>query len=381
MRRLSLSFIRFGRAFNGPQTLGNSRMFWTCWLVVVIALVAFPLLASRYNVLTASNFLISTILAMSLCLVWGYCGILSLGQAAFYCIGGYAYGIVAMNLIERHGNTDLAIVAGILVPGGFAALLGALMFYSRLKGVYVAILMLVTSLLLGLFMRQTADPSYVIGAAYLGGMNGLAPAKASDPSLPSIILGFGDAIVEFDGRGRSFYWLVLGAAVAVYLGLRWIVNSSFGYVLVAVREDPERTETFGYDVRLVQLAVFCLSAAIAGFAGTLYTAWGTYIHPDGFSVAANILVVIWVAVGGRKDLSAVVVGTITLNWISIELATWGEISMLVLGVILVIAMLVAPEGVFTGLGGAIGRLARRRTRKAALEAGPPPSTMLPRRAP
>lgn len=383
MRRLSLSFIRFGRAFNGPQTLGNSRMFWTCWLVVVIALVAFPLLASRYNMLTASNFLISTILAMSLCLVWGYCGILSLGQAAFYCIGGYAYGIVAMNLIERHGNTDLAIVAGILVPGGFAALLGALMFYSRLKGVYVAILMLVTSLLLGLFMRQTADPSYVIGAAYLGGMNGLAPAKASDPSLPSIILGFGDAIVEFDGRGRSFYWLVLGAAVAVYLGLRWIVNSSFGYVLVAVREDPERTETFGYDVRLVQLAVFCLSAAIAGFAGTLYTAWGTYIHPDGFSVAANILVVIWVAVGGRKDLSAVVVGTITLNWISIELATWGEISMLVLGVILVIAMLVAPEGVFTGLGGAIGRLARRRTRKAALEAGPPPSpsTMLPRRAP
>lgn len=383
MRRLSLSFIRFGRAFNGPQTLGNSRMFWTCWLVVVIALVAFPLLASRYNMLTASNFLISTILAMSLCLVWGYCGILSLGQAAFYCIGGYAYGIVAMNLIERHGNTDLAIVAGILVPGGFAALLGALMFYSRLKGVYVAILMLVTSLLLGLFMRQTADPSYVIGAAYLGGMNGLAPAKASDPSLPSIILGFGDAMVEFDGRGRSFYWLVLGAAVAVYLGLRWIVNSSFGYVLVAVREDPERTETFGYDVRLVQLAVFCLSAAIAGFAGTLYTAWGTYIHPDGFSVAANILVVIWVAVGGRKDLSAVVVGTITLNWISIELATWGEISMLVLGVILVIAMLVAPEGVFTGLGGAIGRLARRRTRKAALEAGPPPSpsTMLPRRAP
>jgi ABC-type branched-subunit amino acid transport system permease subunit len=98
MRTLAKPLMRFGRAFNGPQTLGNSPLFWICWLAVVIALIVFPLFGSRYHVLTASNFLISTILAMSLCLIWGYCGILSLGQAAFYCIGGYAYGIVAMNL-------------------------------------------------------------------------------------------------------------------------------------------------------------------------------------------------------------------------------------------------------------------------------------------
>ncbi|CAN7705866.1 branched-chain amino acid ABC transporter permease [Aminobacter sp. LjRoot7] len=360
MQTHSNRFLRSLSSFNGQQTLGNSRFFWACWLLVVALLVLLPFFGSRYQVITASNFLISSILALSLCLIWGYCGILSLGQAAFYCIGGYAYGIVAMNLIDTHGNTDLAIVAGILVPAIFAVLIGALMFYSRLKGVYVAILMLVTSLLFGLFMRQTADPSYVVGAAYLGGMNGLSPATASDPSLPSLILGFGSAVFEFDGRGRAFYWLVLGVGIAVYLGLRWIVNSSFGYVLVAVREDPERAETFGYDVRLVQLGVFCLSAAIAGLAGTLYTAWGTYIHPDGFSVAANILVVIWVAVGGRKDLTSVIVSTVALNWISIELSTWGEVSMLVLGCILVTAMLAAPEGVFTGVGQAIGRLLSRR---------------------
>lgn len=360
MQTQSNRFLRFLSSFNGQQTLGNSRFFWACWLVVVALLVLLPFFGSRYQVITASNFLVSSILALSLSLIWGYCGILSLGQAAFYCIGGYAYGIVAMNLIGTHGNTDLAIVAGMLAPAIFALLIGALMFYSRLKGVYVAILTLVTSLLLGLFMRQTADPSYVVGAAYLGGMNGLSPATASDPSLPSLILGFGSAVFEFDGRGRAFYWLVLGIGIAVYLGLRWIVNSSFGYVLVAVREDPERAETFGYDVRLVQLGVFCLSAAIAGLAGTLYTAWGTYIHPDGFSVAANILVVIWVAVGGRKDLTSVIVSTVALNWISIELSTWGEVSMLVLGCILVTAMLAAPEGVFTGVGRAIGRLLSRR---------------------
>jgi ABC-type branched-subunit amino acid transport system permease subunit len=351
--------LRFVRGFNGQQTLGNSGLFWTVWAIVLGLLIALPFMASRYEVITASNLLISAILALSLGLIWGYCGILSLGQAAFYGIGGYSYGIVAMNLIEAHGNTFVAILAGILVPATFAGAIGALMFYSRLKGVYVAILMLVTSLLLGLFMRQTADPSYTIGAAYLGGMNGLSPATSGDPSLPSIILGFGEAVFEFDGRSREFYWLVLGVGVLVYLALRWIVNSSVGYVLVAVREDSERTETFGYDTRLVQLLVFAISAGIAGLAGTLYTAWGTYIHPDGFNVAANILVVIWVAVGGRKDLTSVVVSTIALSWLSIELAAWGDISLLVLGFILLAAMLAAPEGVVATVGAWVGRMWRR----------------------
>jgi len=121
---------------------------------------------------------------MSLCLIWGYGGILSLGQAAFFGIGGYAYGIVGMNLIRAHGNSDLAVLAGIAAPALFAAGLGALMFYSRLKGVYVAILTLVVSLLLGLFMRQTADPSYAIGTAALGGMNGLKAAGSGNPGIP-----------------------------------------------------------------------------------------------------------------------------------------------------------------------------------------------------
>ena len=353
------SLTRAVASLNGPQTLGNSKMFWSAWAVAVALLVALPFFAPRYEVLTASNFLISSILALSLCLIWGYCGILSLGQAAFFGVGGYAYGVVGINLIERMGDTNLALLAGALVPAAFAAIVGGLMFYSRLKGVYVAILMLVVSLLLGLFMRQTADPSYAIGAAYLGGMNGLGPATPNDPNLPSLTLGLPGYAIEIDGRSRDFYWLVLGIGISVYLGLRWLVNSSFGYLLVAVREDERRVETFGYDVRLVQLGVFCLSAALAGFAGALYTAWGTYIHPDGFSVAPNILVVIWVAVGGRKDLTSTVVSTLALSWISIELSAWGEISLLALGAILVVAMLAAPEGVAATLGAWIGKLARR----------------------
>ncbi len=343
-------------SFNGQQTLGNSTYFWIAWFAVVLMLILLPFFVSRYQIINASNLIISAILALSLCLIWGYCGILSLGQSAFYCIGGYAYGIVAMNLVDSQGNTHIAFLAGIVVPALAAAVIGALMFFSRLKGVYVAILMLVTSLLLGLFMRQTADPIYTIGAAYLGGMNGLSPASPSDPNLPNLIFGFGQWTIEFDGRGREFYWLVLGIGITVYLALRWIVNSSFGYVLLAIREDPERAETFGYDVRVVQLLVFCLSAAIAGLAGTLYTAWGTYIHPDSFSVAANILVVIWVAVGGRKDLTAVVVSAVFLNWLALQLTAWGDISLLILGFILIGAMLAAPDGVFLMIGQQLGKL-------------------------
>ncbi len=350
---------RAARKLNGPQTLGNSPFFWACLILGIALLIALPYLASRYQVMNASNMLISSILAMSLCVIWGYGGILSLGQASFYCIGGYAFGIVGINLIAWSGNTHLALLAGILVPVLFAAALGVMMFYSRLQGVYVAILTLVVSLLLGLFMRQTADPFYTIGKAALGGMNGLKPAGAGDPGVPALTFGFGDFAVAFDGRTADFYWLILAITVAVYLGLRWLVNSSVGYVLSACREDLDRTETLGYDIRLIQLGVFCLSAGIAGLSGALYTAWGAYIHPDGFSVAPNILVVIWVVVGGRKDLTSVVIATLALSWIGLWLAPYGEVSLLIQGLILVGAMLLAPDGIVAQVGAWIGRIVKR----------------------
>lgn len=343
----------FGR-LNGPQTTGRGPVFWLGSLLVVLALVLLPQVLSRYQVITFSNFMISALLALSLCLIWGYCGILSLGQAAFFGIGGYAYGIVALNLLKSQGNTNIAFLAGIAVPMIFAAIIGAVMFFARLQGVYVAILTLVISLLLGTFMRQTADPAYTIGAAYLGGMNGLRPASPDDPLLPNLIFGLFDRVFELDGRSVEFYYFTLAVLVAVYLAFRWLVNSTYGYLLIGCREDSERTETFGYDVRLIQVSVFSISAGIAGLAGTLYAAWGTYIHPDGFSAAANILVVIWVAVGGRKDPAAAIIGAIGMSWLSVRLAAIGEFSLFVQGAILVLAMLAAPDGIVTSLSRLIG---------------------------
>jgi branched-chain amino acid transport system permease protein len=354
------------RVFEGPQTLGQGAGFWTGFAIVVALLALSPVVISRFQLINLSNFLIYGLLAMSLCLIWGYCGILSLGQALFLGLGGYAYGIAGINLIDAHGNTMVALLAGVLIPVLFAAVIGAVMFYAELKGVYVAILMMVVSRLFEVFFLQTADPSYRIGGAALGGFNGLQPATAADPEVPNLTLGLGDLAFAFDGRGVEFFYLVLAIVLAVYLGLRALVNSSFGYLLVGIREDAARTETFGYDVRLIQLAVFCLSAAIAGLSGVLYTAWGTYIHPNTFSIAANVLPVIWVGVAGRKDLTAALTGALILQWISLQLAAQGEYALIVMGLILVVGMMAAPEGV-------VVELARRVSARRAGRTGRVPS--------
>ena len=118
-------------------------------------------------------------------------------------------------------------------------------------------------------------------------------------------------------------------------------------MLAAIREDPERTEAFGYDIRALQLIVFCIGASLAALSGILYVSWGNFITPSIFGVTNNILPVIWVAVGGRKSLTASVVSAVTLAWLSQRLAIQGEYAFVVMGALLVVAMMVLPEGIVT----------------------------------
>lgn len=365
MRNATARIDRMLRSFNGPFEIGRSAPFWTFFAVVVAALAFAPEFLSRYQLLNVSNFLTNVFLALGLCLIWGYAGILSLGQSAFLGLGGYVYGIVGINLIEAHGNTWIALVAGLSFPVLVAGLLGWIMFYARLRGVYVAILMLVVTLLIETFLNQTAGPGWFIGEAHLGGNNGLGRFSGVIREPPSITLGFGSGLIEFGGSTRAFYYLTVGLGVACYLGLRVLVNSWFGHVLLAIREDPDRTEALGYDVRLLQLAVFCIAALLAAVSGILYVSWGNFITPSVFGVHYNILPVIWVAVSGRKSLTATAVGTVLIVWLSQRLAIQGDISFVVLGAVLLAAMLVRPDGILVGLGEWIGRLFGR------LEAGRP----------
>jgi ABC-type branched-subunit amino acid transport system permease subunit len=368
MPRGSYFLDRYLGNLNGPQELGRTVHFWIAFLAVVILGLCAPLLLGRYDLLNLSNFLISALLGLSLCLIWGFAGILSLGQAAFMGIAGYTYGIIGINLIKSQGNTHLAIVGGLLAPVLLAAALGYVMFYARLRGVYVAILMFVITLLCATFMNQTAGSQWAIGLAKLGGNNGLGRSSGDIHEPPSLIFGFGEYSFQFVGRSVSFYYLVFFVLLATYLGLRWLVNSHLGNVLVAIREDPDRTESFGYNIRFLQLVAFCISAFVAGLSGVLYVSWGRFISPDVFSVTNNILPVIWVAAAGRKSLTATVAGSLSLIWLSQWLAIKGNYAFIVLGAILIVAMMLTPEGLVTTIADRFARRRRTDSKRSAVGA-------------
>jgi branched-chain amino acid transport system permease protein len=353
---------------NGRIEPGRSLLFWASFLVVVCVAAVLPLFLGRYALLNVNSFLLMSFMAMGLALMWGFGGILSLGQSAFLGIGGYAYGIIAINLADTAGRTGFALLGAIVVAVLFASLLSWIMFYARLRGVYVAIVMLVVTLLLETFLNQTAGPQWAIGAAHLGGNNGLGRFSGAIEDLPSLFLGFGDAAIELAGSSKEFYYTVAVTLLATYLSLRCLINSRFGVALTAIREDADRAESLGYDVRLIQSVAFAIGAALAALSGVLYVSWGNFITPSVFGVAANIMPVIWVAVAGRRSLAAALLGAIALQWGSQALALQGEYALVVQGTVLVLVVLLLPEGLLS-LGTTLRGLGRRRGQGEVGETG------------
>ena len=178
---------------------------------------------------------------------------------------------------------------------------------------------------------------------------------------PLTIPWFGESIVLYPDI--ELYYVTLGLLVIVYLGLRILVNSRFGNVLVAIRENPERAEMLGYDVRKYQLGAFVIGSSLAGLSGVLYTTWGQYITPSSMGITAAALPVIWVAVGGRSDLTATLAGTLIVLAGFQALTIYGsQYALVVMGLLLVLTVLVAPQGVVVLVGRALGRLFGRGAR-------------------
>jgi branched-chain amino acid transport system permease protein len=305
-------------------------------LIAVLLVIGYPFVAGAYSVIQMTVFLIWIFVALSLSLVWGYTGIFSFGQNAFFGIGGYTFGIIAGNLIDVTGATNVAFLAAILAPALVAAILGYFMFYGRVTGVYVAIITLSVTLILELITSSTTGAT--IGSVSLGGYNGIN-------TVPNLTLGLGGATFSFGPV--PMYYFVAGLLVGVYLALRYLLNTDLGYVLIAIREDEARTEMFGYDIRLVKLQVFTISAGLAGLGGTLYTAWGNFISPPVMGILAAALPLIWVTVGGRQTLLGSVIGAFSLQYLDNTLANSlnSDYAVIVLGVIFVASILLLPNGV------------------------------------
>jgi len=336
-----------------------------------------PLHVSTYFVALFGKYICYALLALSIDLIWGYVGILSLGHGAFFALGGYAMGMYLMRQIGTRGvyaNPILpdfmvflnwqelplywygfnwfpyALVMVLLVPGVLAFVFGWFAFRSRVTGVYLSIITqaMTYALMLGFFRNNFG----------FGGNNGLTDFKD--------ILGFN---VQSEAT-RNALLVVSCLALAVgFLICRAIVTSKFGKVLVAIRDAEARARFLGYRVEAYKLFVFTLSACMAGVAGALYVPQVGIINPSEFAPANSIEAVIWVAVGGRGTLTGAVLGAFVVNYAKTYFTT-GFLApywLFVLGGLFIAVTLLLPRGIIGTLQHGLGL--RADARSAAAEDG------------
>ena len=338
-----------------------------------------PLHLPSYAVSLFGKYLTYALLALSIDLVWGFCGILSLGHGAFFALGGYAMGMYLMRMIGDRGvyadpilpdfmvflnwqelpwywyGFDMFWFAALMVffvPGLLAFVFGWFAFRSRVSGVYLSIItQAMTYALLLAFFRNDLG---------FGGNNGLTDFKD--------ILGFD---IQSDATRAGLF---AASAVALALGFviaRMVTTSKLGKVLVAVRDAESRTRFLGYRVEHYKLFVWTLSAGLAGLAGALYVPQVGIINPSEFAPAKSIEAVIWVAVGGRGTLIGAALGAVVVN--GAKTVFTGELAeywLFALGALFVAVTLFLPKGI-VGSASQAWRALRRRGAVAATPAKPP----------
>jgi urea transport system permease protein len=296
-------------------------------------------------------------LALAVDLIWGYGGILSLGHAAFFALGGYAMGMYLMRQIGRrgvYGNPVLpdfmvflnwkelpwfwlgfnhfwfAAAMIVLVPASLALVFGWLAFRSRVTGVYLSIMTQALSYALMLaFFRNDMG---------FGGNNGFTDFKE--------LLGWD---LQRDGMRVVLFLASTAALAASYVSCRAIVSSRAGRVLRAIRDAESRTRFLGYRVESYKLWVFVFSAVIAGTAGALYVPQVGIINPSEFAPINSIEVVIWVAVGGRGTLYGAAAGAVLVNYAkTFFTSALPDVWLYALGALFVLVTIFLPRGI-TGL--------------------------------
>lgn len=329
---------------------------WWWWLAVAAlaaALAVTPSFTDAAFQLDVSIIFVFALLALSMSFLWGYSGILSFGQTIFFGLGGYSYAILSLNF----GTTLWPFAAAIVLPMLFAAILGYFIIYGRISDIYLSVITLVITLIFEKSIRSTSGPEYVIGKVRLNGQNGI-------PKIPGLQLPWDlSSQLSIDG----IFYLAGAAALVVYIGLRLLLLTSFGRVIVGIRESERRMELMGYDSRRYKLATFVLAAGIAALSGALYAVWGNFVAPEMFNLNQAAQVVIWVIVGGRSTLIGPVIATGLVQYFGNWLGTVnvGQVTV-VLGAVLLIFVLIFPRGLLPTLGAVFTRvLGRSRTKGPA----------------
>jgi urea transport system permease protein len=359
---------------------GYGVAFILCLVAAAIAVPVLALAAPRdspfamppYVVALLGKYLCYSILALALDLVWGYCGILSLGHGAFFALGGYAMGMYLMRQIGARGvyanpilpdfmvflnwrqlpvawwgfnSFPYAAAMVMLVPGALAFAFGWFAFRSRVNGVYLSII--------------TQAMTYALKLAFFrndfgfGGNNGLTDFKD--------IFGIP---LQTDATRAALFSLSAIFLIIAFLVARAIVASKYGKALIAVRDAESRIRFLGYRVENYKLFVFVVSAVMAGIAGALFVPQVGIINPSEFDPANSIEAVIWVAVGGRGTLVGAAIGAVLVNFAKTYFTgVLPEYWLFALGALFVLTTLFLPKGIF----GLLTRRSEKPAPPAALE--------------
>lgn len=305
--------------------------FWAMIVLGLVAMFGLPAWYGMFEIMQMTQYVVLSVFALSLAYIWGFGGILSFGQSAFFGLGGYTFAVAAINM----GDTTVPLILSFTIPALFGAALGYFMFYGRLSDVYLGVVTLVVTLIFWKLINHTAGPEYAIGAARLGGFNGI-------PSIPILNVP-GDA--NADLMPGAMFQVFMAILIVTYVGLRLLIASDFGRISVSIRENETRASLLGYDVRRHKVVVFALGSGIAGLAGAMWATYQTFIDPNAFSLEMSAKALIWVMAGGVGTLLGPILGVIGLQWLSLKL---GELNLInnfvILGAILIVLVLALPKG-------------------------------------
>jgi urea transport system permease protein len=319
------------------------------YVLVLALMVAAPLYLAPYELSLLGRFLAFAILALGISLIWGTAGMLSLGQGVFFALGGYA---LAMHLKlasadagalpdfmqwsgldklplwwEPFRNPAIAVAAVFILPGLAAALLAFLVFRRRVSGAYFAIITQALALAAATFVVSQQQ--------FTGGFNGLT--------------GFGTVFgytLTDPHTQLALYWITLGALAVAFATTRWLLDSRFGTLLLAIRDGENRVRFLGYNPLPFKVIAFAYAGVLAGLSGALVTLDLGVISPAMFGVVPSIEMVIWVAVGGRASLIGAVLGTLVVNfgkdWIS---SAFPDLWLYAMGAAFILVVTLAPNGI------------------------------------
>lgn len=331
------------------QRIGRAgRMDGEAWLAVAVfaILAILPMVIGGYPIYILPQYMLFGLLAMSLCLLWGFLGMVSFGQAGFFALGAYMMGIAMQWMGSPVNPAYLGLILALLLGGAVAALIGAFLFTAGVRGSYFVIV----TLALSIIVEQLA----VSQSQITGGWNGMFINRFS------LTFGsFGEISLYND---IPVYYVILAIVAIIYVLLKTLSGARSGKILIGIRENEDRLISLGFATAWYKTAAFALSGAIACVAGALYGSHANFVAPSLGGVLFSTEVVVWVAIGGRQSLLGALLGGILVaslsNYLSAIMPAYWQLA---LGILFVLAILYFRGGIAGAIATAWEHIRGRRS--------------------